>query len=103
MDNKLEFTTIDEYITQAPPETKEVLQKIRETIKAAAPEATEKISYQMPTFIWKETWCTLLLRKIITGFIQLLVALRHSNLSSEITSIQKALCNSQSKKKFLTS
>lgn len=40
MDNKLEFTTIDEYITQAPPETKEVLQKIRETIKAAAPEAT---------------------------------------------------------------
>ncbi|EAA0192976.1 iron chaperone [Listeria monocytogenes] len=50
MDNKLEFTTIDEYITQAPPETKEVLQKIRETIKAAAPEATEKISYQMPTF-----------------------------------------------------
>lgn len=27
MDNKLEFTTIDEYITQAPPETKEVLQK----------------------------------------------------------------------------
>lgn len=32
MDNKLEFTTIDEYITQAPPETKEVLQKIRETI-----------------------------------------------------------------------
>lgn len=52
MDNKLEFTTIDEYITQAPPETKEVLQKIRETIKVAAPEATEKISYQMPTFLF---------------------------------------------------
>ncbi|MBC1611670.1 hypothetical protein HB910_14175, partial [Listeria welshimeri] len=53
MDNKLEFTTIEEYITQAPAETKAVLQKIRETIQAAAPEATEKISYQMPTFYFE--------------------------------------------------
>ncbi|MBC1476203.1 iron chaperone [Listeria welshimeri] len=53
MDNKLEFSTIDEYITQAPPETKEVLEKIRETIQSAAPEATEKISYQMPTFYFE--------------------------------------------------
>lgn len=102
MDNKLEFTTIDEYITQAPPETKEVLQKIRETIKAAAPEATEKISYQMPTFYLEGNLVHFAVAKNhFRGFIQLLVALRHSNLSSEITSIQKALCNSQSKKKFL--
>ncbi|MBC1609724.1 hypothetical protein HB910_04175, partial [Listeria welshimeri] len=53
MDNKLEFSTIDEYITQAPPETKKVLEKIRETIQSAAPEATEKISYQMPTFYFE--------------------------------------------------
>lgn len=101
MDNKLEFTTIDEYITQAPPETKEVLQKIRETIKAAAPEATEKISYQMPTFYLEGNLVHFAVAKNHYGFIQPLVVLRHSNLNSEITSIQKVLYSFQSKKKFL--
>lgn len=44
------FKTIDEYIIGFPPETQEILQKIRETIKKAAPQATEAIAYQMPTF-----------------------------------------------------
>ncbi len=43
-------TNIDEYITGFPKDVQEVLQKIRQTIHEAAPEATEKISYQMPTF-----------------------------------------------------
>lgn len=43
-------TTIDEYIASAPIEVQEILQKIRATVKAAAPEAEEAISYQMPTF-----------------------------------------------------
>ena len=42
--------TIDEYIAGFPPEVQDVLKKIRETIKRAAPDAEEKISYQMPTF-----------------------------------------------------
>ncbi len=42
--------TIDEYIAQCPPESHERLNAIRATIKAAAPEATEKISWNMPTF-----------------------------------------------------
>jgi uncharacterized protein YdhG (YjbR/CyaY superfamily) len=42
--------TIDEYITGFPPEVQDILQKIRATIKHAAPDAQEKISYQMPTF-----------------------------------------------------
>ena len=33
-----------------PSDVQEVLQKIRKTIHEAAPDATEKISYQMPTF-----------------------------------------------------
>lgn len=41
---------IDEYIEGFPAEIQEKLQKIREVVKKAAPEATEKISYQMPTF-----------------------------------------------------
>ena len=44
------ITSIDEYIAGFPEDIQKKLQDIRETIKAAAPEAQEKISYQMPTF-----------------------------------------------------
>ena len=42
--------SIDEYIASFPPETHVVLEEVRALIKAAAPDATETISYQMPTF-----------------------------------------------------
>lgn len=42
--------TIDQYISEQAEEVQPVLQKIRETIRTAAPGAVEKISYQMPTF-----------------------------------------------------
>ncbi|MDP9191364.1 MAG: DUF1801 domain-containing protein [Acidobacteriota bacterium] len=42
--------TIDEYIELFPPEVQAILKKIRATIQKAAPEATETISYQIPTF-----------------------------------------------------
>ncbi len=48
--NKVRFNSIDEYIATFPEEIRTILQEIRETIKAAAPDAKEKISYQMPTF-----------------------------------------------------
>ena len=41
---------IDEYIAGFPKDIQTILQKIRKTIKKAAPEAQEKIGYQMPTF-----------------------------------------------------
>ena len=41
---------IDDYIAGFPQEVQQKLQKIRETIHDAAPDAVEKISYQMPTF-----------------------------------------------------
>ncbi|MBP3963037.1 iron chaperone [Paenibacillus lignilyticus] len=44
------INTIDDYIAQFTGETKEILNKLRELIHDCAPEATEKISYQMPTF-----------------------------------------------------
>jgi uncharacterized protein YdhG (YjbR/CyaY superfamily) len=43
-------TTIDEYIDAAPREVRSRLQQIRATIREAAPDADEAISYQMPTF-----------------------------------------------------
>lgn len=42
--------SIDEYIAAQPENVQPLLQRIRETIRAAALEATEKISWQMPTF-----------------------------------------------------
>jgi uncharacterized protein YdhG (YjbR/CyaY superfamily) len=41
---------IDEYIANLPPEKRSVLEQIRRTIRAAAPDAEEAISYRMPTF-----------------------------------------------------
>jgi uncharacterized protein YdhG (YjbR/CyaY superfamily) len=51
--NKVGFTSIDEYIATFPEDIQKILEEIRATIKVAAPEATEKISYQMPTFYLK--------------------------------------------------
>lgn len=41
---------IDQYIANFQTATQEKLQLVRETIKKAAPEAKEKISYAIPTF-----------------------------------------------------
>jgi uncharacterized protein YdhG (YjbR/CyaY superfamily) len=42
--------TVDEYISAFPAEIRSILQEVRATIRSAAPEAVEKISYGMPTF-----------------------------------------------------
>jgi uncharacterized protein YdhG (YjbR/CyaY superfamily) len=42
--------TIDEYLARLSPEKRAALQKIRKSIQAAAPEAEECISYQIPAF-----------------------------------------------------
>ena len=42
--------TIDEYIAAFPPDVQEILEEIRKTIRNAAPDAQEAISYQIPTF-----------------------------------------------------
>jgi uncharacterized protein YdhG (YjbR/CyaY superfamily) len=43
--------TIDEYIASSSPEVRAILDKLRLTIRNAAPGAQEAISYKMPTFI----------------------------------------------------
>ena len=40
----------DAYIAACAPEIQQILQRIRAIIRAAAPDAQEKISYQMPAF-----------------------------------------------------
>lgn len=44
------FTSIDEYIATFPADIQSILEELRAAIRAAAPDAEEKISYQMPTF-----------------------------------------------------
>jgi uncharacterized protein YdhG (YjbR/CyaY superfamily) len=50
MSDKKQFKTISEYISTFPTETQEILEKIRQTIRKAVPNAVETISYNMPTF-----------------------------------------------------
>jgi uncharacterized protein YdhG (YjbR/CyaY superfamily) len=44
------FNAIDEYIGIFPEETQKILEEIRATIKTIAPDAKEKISYQIAAF-----------------------------------------------------
>jgi len=51
MENKKTgYQSMDEYISSFPEEIQVKLGELRAIIKAAAPDAAEKISYQMPTF-----------------------------------------------------
>lgn len=50
MKEKITYSSIDEYISTCAPEVQETLQTLRKVIQEAAPDAKEKISYQMPTF-----------------------------------------------------
>lgn len=47
---KAGYRTIDEYIASCPEEVQAKLQALRATIRAAAPDAEERISYAMPAF-----------------------------------------------------
>jgi uncharacterized protein YdhG (YjbR/CyaY superfamily) len=44
--------TVDEYLATMPAATRAKLESIRQTIREAAPEATEKIAYEIPTFVF---------------------------------------------------
>jgi uncharacterized protein YdhG (YjbR/CyaY superfamily) len=50
VEQKKRISTIDEYIRSFPKEVQKKLEIIRKLIRKLAPEAQEKISYQMPTF-----------------------------------------------------
>ncbi len=47
------YTDVNSYIASAPAEIRGKLKELRATIKKAAPEAIEKISYGMPYYAYK--------------------------------------------------
>jgi uncharacterized protein YdhG (YjbR/CyaY superfamily) len=51
MNNKLNITTIDEYIARFPKNVQAILHTLRSTINRAAPNASETIKYGIPTFV----------------------------------------------------
>ena len=66
--NKAGFGSIDEYIASFPFDIQARLEAMRETIRAAAPDAEEKISYQMPTFFLKGNLVHFAAFKLHIGF-----------------------------------
>ena len=47
---KTDYKNVDEYIAAFPKDVQLLLEKLRSTIKKAAPKAEEGISYQMPAY-----------------------------------------------------
>lgn len=47
------FKTVDEYISSFPLDIQDLLQQVRRTIREAAPDAREVISYQIPGFTFR--------------------------------------------------
>ena len=44
------YQNVDEYMAQLPDDRRAVMEQLRSTIRSAAPDATEVISYNMPAF-----------------------------------------------------
>jgi uncharacterized protein YdhG (YjbR/CyaY superfamily) len=45
-----EIKTVDDYLAGLPPAERKVLERVRRTIKEAAPDAEERISYRIPLY-----------------------------------------------------
>ncbi|MDL2253549.1 DUF1801 domain-containing protein [Ruminococcaceae bacterium OttesenSCG-928-I18] len=60
--------TVEEYIVQYPPEQRQILEKARQIIREAAPKATEKISWAMPTYHQGENLVHFAMHKNHLGF-----------------------------------
>jgi uncharacterized protein YdhG (YjbR/CyaY superfamily) len=50
VETAIKFKTVEEYFSAFPASTQRILEEVRKTIKRAAPEAKEVISYNMPAF-----------------------------------------------------
>jgi uncharacterized protein YdhG (YjbR/CyaY superfamily) len=78
--------TIDEYIEVFPENVQEKLNEMRQTIRNAAPEAIEKISYRMPSYAFKGMLVYFAAHKNHLGFYPFTSAIRA--FSSELAPYQ---------------
>lgn len=63
-----EYANIDEYIATCEPSVQNILKDLRSFIKKYAPEATEKISWAMPTFFYHGNLVHFMAHKKHIGF-----------------------------------
>ncbi|EMF82392.1 PF08818 domain protein [Leptospira weilii serovar Topaz str. LT2116] len=49
---KINFKDVDDYISRFPENIQKILEELRFVIRKSAPEAEEKISYQIPAFVF---------------------------------------------------
>jgi uncharacterized protein YdhG (YjbR/CyaY superfamily) len=47
---KVHFKTVDEYLAGQPPESRKILEQVRNAIRKAAPKAEESIAYNLPAY-----------------------------------------------------
>ena len=50
MANPSDAASVDTYVANLPPQTQHVIQQLRTLVREVVPEATERISYGIPTF-----------------------------------------------------
>lgn len=60
--------SVEEYIAQFPPDRQAILEQVRAVIRETAPQATEKISWQMPTYHQGENLVHFAMQKNHLGF-----------------------------------
>mgnify|MGYP001157818659 CR=1 FL=1 len=89
--DKAGFISTDEYIATFPEGIQKILQELRATIKASAPDAVEKISYQMPTFALKGNLVHFADWKTISGFIRRRLEFRNLGVNYQFMRAQKGL------------
>ena len=47
----IKVKNVDDYIATFPPDVQEILERVRATIRKAAPKAEETIKYAIPTYV----------------------------------------------------
>lgn len=73
---KIKPTTIEEYVTTAPPEVQERVNKLHECVKKAAPGATEGLKWGMPAYSYQKILVTFAVFKQHIGFYPMESALK---------------------------
>jgi len=68
MESSTKYKTVDDYFTALPKDLRGILKGLRQTIKEAAPQAEEVISYNMPAFKQKNILVYYAVNKNHIGF-----------------------------------
>jgi len=91
--SKKGFNSIDEYIMTFSKAVQEKLQGMRKTIRAAAPDAEERISYQIPTFYLRGNLVHFAAFKKHIGFYPTSSGVRNFKKKCRFIKLPKARCD----------